>query len=93
MYTGRVHEHIYTDKNLFNDFIRLQNKSINEHYVFYGFFFKWNLVLFTSYSNLLKFPVWSLRYLTVHQNTSFDRINVWCVWPIWIRDANKTRAS
>ena len=28
---------------------------------------KWNLVLFTSYSNLPKFPVWSLHYLTVHQ--------------------------
>ena len=38
MCTSRVHEHIYTDKNLFNDFIRLQNKSIHEHYVFTGFF-------------------------------------------------------
>ena len=54
MRSSRVYEPIYTVKNMYNDFIMLQDFFLRE--IFTTFYvFKWNLVLFTIYSNLPKF--------------------------------------
>jgi len=58
MRIGRVYEPIYTVNNLYNDLIILKIFFLPENYVFFTFF-KWNFVLFTSYSNIHKSPVWS----------------------------------
>ena len=53
MRSSRVYEPTYTVKNLYNDFIILQDVFL----MWNIFLFKWNLVVFTVYSNLSKFPV------------------------------------
>ena len=55
--------------------------------------FKWNLVLFTSYSNLRKFPVLIPDYHTLRQKSPCsDKFNFQCLWPIEIRGSHITRA-
>ena len=55
--------------------------------------FKWNLVLFTSYSNLRKFPVLTPDYHTIRpKSPCSDKFNFQCLWPIKIRGSHITRA-
>ena len=54
--------YIYTVWDLYKDFMILQDFSSVKI-----MFYKWNFILFTSYSNLPMFPIWSPQYQTVCQ--------------------------